>query len=121
MGEMSSWYIFAALGFYPETPGSDVLALDSPLFPRVTLHLPGGDVHIVAPHASETTPYIQGVSLHGRPYTRPWLHFSVLAHGATLRFDLSATPTTAWGSSPSVAPPSWDDGTAAARRLAPAN
>ena len=121
MGEMSSWYIFAALGFYPETPGSDVLALDSPLFPRVTLHLPGGDVRIVAPHASETTPYIQGVSLHGRPYTRPWLHFSVLAHGATLRFDLSATPTTAWGSSPSVAPPSWDDGTAAARRLAPAN
>ena len=121
MGEMSSWYIFAALGFYPETPGSDVLALDSPLFPRVTLHLPGGDVRIVAPHASDTTPYIQSVSLHGQPYTRPWLHFSAIAHGATLRFDLSATPTTAWGSSPAVAPPSWDDGSAAARRLAPAN
>jgi len=78
-------------------------------------------VRIVAPHASETTPYIQSVSLHGRPYNRPWLHFSTLTHGATLRFDLSATPNTAWGSSPAVAPPSWDDGTAAARRLAPAN
>jgi len=120
MGELSSWYIFAALGFYPETPGSDVLALDSPLFPRVTLHLPGGDVRIVAPHASDTTPYIQGLSLHGRPYTRPWLHFSALAHGGTLRFDLSATPNTAWGASPAVAPPSWDNGAAAARR-APAD
>ncbi len=42
VGEMSSWYIFGALGMYPELPGSDILLVGSPLFPKAVLHLPGG-------------------------------------------------------------------------------
>ena len=48
LGEMSSWWLFGALGMYPELPGSDVLVCGSPLFPKVVLHLPGGDVTIIA-------------------------------------------------------------------------
>ena len=47
VGEMSSWYVFSALGMYPELPGSDVLVLDSPLFPKAVLHLQNGDVTII--------------------------------------------------------------------------
>ena len=57
LGEMSSWYLFGALGMYPELPGSDVLVLGSPLFPKATLHLAHGDVTIKA-NGAENGPYI---------------------------------------------------------------
>jgi predicted alpha-1,2-mannosidase len=56
LGQMSAWYVFGAIGLYPEIPGSDVLALASPLFASTTLHLAQGDVKIEAPAAAPDAP-----------------------------------------------------------------
>jgi hypothetical protein len=107
LGTMSAWYVFSTLGLYPEIPGTDVLALSSPLFRDVTLHLAGGDVHLHAPQAAPSASYIQSVELNGQAHDQPWLRLSDLAPGATLSYVLSASPNRAWGANPADAPPSF--------------
>ena len=107
LGQMSAWYVFGALGFYPAVPGTGVLALGSPLFPKATLHLTGGDVVINAPHASRGARYVRGVTLNGAVHSQPWLPLSAIAHGAALDFDLTGHPDRRWGSTPAAAPPSF--------------
>src|SRR5207248_1029792 len=107
LGQMSAWYVFGALGFYPAVPGTGVLALGSPLFPKATLHLAGGDVVINAPHASRKARYVRELTLNGAARSRPWMPLSAIAHGGTLDFDLIGHPDTRCGSSPAVAPPSF--------------
>jgi predicted alpha-1,2-mannosidase len=111
LGAQSSWYVWAALGMYPATPGTADLALHSPLFPRAVIDLPGtGDLDIRAPEASDATPYVHRLTLDGRPWPRTFLPASVLAHGARLDFTLSGTPDTHWAASPSAASPSYRTG-----------
>lgn len=108
LGEMSSWYIFAALGMFPETPGTANLALSSPLFPRIILHRPGGQViQINAPNASSSAYYIQSLMVNGQPSTKPWLPPSFIVNGGTLDYTLATTPNPAWGADPADAPPSY--------------
>ncbi|HEX7735446.1 MAG TPA: GH92 family glycosyl hydrolase [Ktedonobacteraceae bacterium] len=108
LGEMSSWYVFAALGMYPETPGAAHLVLASPLFPQITLYRPGGQViQINAPGASASVYYVQSLSVNGLPSLAPWLPASFIANGGTLTYALSTTPNPAWGADPAEAPPSY--------------
>jgi predicted alpha-1,2-mannosidase len=107
LGTMSAWYVLAAMGMYPESPGSDLLALGSPLFPQVTLQLPHGVLTILAPQAADDAPFVHSLTLDGRPYDQPWLRFSDLAQGGTLEFGLDSTPSPTWGSAPAAAPPSF--------------
>lgn len=109
LGEMSSWYIFGALGMYPELPGSDVLVLAAPLFPQAVVHLNGGDLVIRGQGAAADAPYVQSLTVNGEPWQRPWLRFRNLARGATLDFRLAAKPNHRWGSAPADAPPSYGD------------
>jgi predicted alpha-1,2-mannosidase len=114
LGQMSAWYVMSAIGLYPAIPGTDVLALGSPLFPRIKLSLERGDVLLRAHGASPDVRYVDSLKLDGRPYTRPWLRFSDIATGARLDYGMSGTPNPAWGSGPTDAPPSYstDDETA---------
>jgi predicted alpha-1,2-mannosidase len=108
LGETSSWYVFAALGMYPETPGTANLALASPLFPSITLSRPGGQVvQINAPGASSSTYYVQSLTVNGQVSTQPWLAPSFIAQGGTLNYTLSNAANTSWGSAASDAPPSY--------------
>ncbi|HEV2327724.1 MAG TPA: GH92 family glycosyl hydrolase [Verrucomicrobiae bacterium] len=107
LGEMSSWYVFGALGMYPELPGSDILVLSSPLFPSAVVHLKTGDITITAGGAAKDVPYVQRLKLDGRNWSKPWLRFSQISRGGTLAYDLSATPNTSWGARASEAPPSY--------------
>jgi predicted alpha-1,2-mannosidase len=107
LGTMSSWYAFAALGFYPAIPGTDVLVFSSPLFHRAVLHLPGGDVTIEAPDAARKRQYVQSLDLDGAPYDRSWLPFSELADGGQLHFAMGSAPNPDWASGPDAAPPSY--------------
>jgi predicted alpha-1,2-mannosidase len=108
LGEMSSWYVFAALGMFPETPGTSTLVLASPLFPQITLHRPGGQViQINAPGASADVYYVQSLNVNGIPGTAPWLPASFIANGGTLDYSLSTTLNPAWGADPVDAPPSY--------------
>jgi predicted alpha-1,2-mannosidase len=110
VGEMSSWYIFSALGMYPELPGSDILVLGSPLFSKAVLHLPNGDVTITGNGAAKDAPYVQSLTVNGQTSNKPWIRYSDISHGGTLTYDLSSTANTNWGSDPADAPPSYSDG-----------
>ena len=106
---MSAWYVMSAIGLYPAVPGTDVLAVGSPQFPRITLHLGRGNIVMRAPGAG-SAPYINGLTVDGRTYQRPWLAFSQLAGGATLDYRMSTTPNRSWGATPTDAPPSFRPG-----------
>ena len=107
LGEMSSWYVFAALGMYPELPGSDVLVLDSPLFSKAVVHLQTGDINILGQGAADNAPYVQSLTVNGQPWNKPWLRFPDIARGGTLTYTLEATPNTNWGGDRTNAPPSF--------------
>jgi predicted alpha-1,2-mannosidase len=107
LGQMSSWYIFSALGMYPELPGSDVLVLGSPLFPKAVVHLKGGDITIDGDGAKNDAPYVHGVTVNGKAWTKPWIRFGDIANGGNIGFKLSALPNVHWGSGAHDAPPSY--------------
>jgi predicted alpha-1,2-mannosidase len=127
LGAISSWYVWAAIGMFPVTPGVADLELASPLFPSVAITLPDGHRLVErAPGAAASRPYIRALQVSGitRPKTSaaaatpttsatgdawdmPWLPASAIHTGGTLTFTLSATPDTSWGSAPSESPPSF--------------
>jgi predicted alpha-1,2-mannosidase len=132
LGALSSWYVWAAIGLFPVTPGSASLSLASPLFPSVTITLTNGR-HLVelAPGAAAARPYVHALTVSGvtRPavatssctgtssvrtsagnWDLPWLPASTLSTGGTLRYTLSGTADPAWGSAPGLAPPSFGSG-----------
>ena len=92
-GQISAWYIFSALGFYPVTPGTPRYQIGSPLFDRATLHLPSGrQFRITAKGASSGMKYIRSATLNGRPLNRYWLTHGELLAGGDLVFQMSAVP-----------------------------
>jgi predicted alpha-1,2-mannosidase len=107
LGEMSSWYVWAALGLYPLDPGRAELVLGSPLFEQTVIDRPGGRVTINTKGAAMDAPYITSMSVNGMANDRPWLPASFAASGGTLDYTLSKTPDENWGSSPQDAPPSF--------------
>jgi predicted alpha-1,2-mannosidase len=108
LGEMSSWNVFASLGFYPEIPGRAELILGSPLFSKIVIHRQGGDVMIRTPGAAAQLPYITSLKVNEKPSTRTWLPESLVAHGGTLEFVLSGKPNKGWGSHEGDQPPSFE-------------
>ncbi|MGI5247500.1 GH92 family glycosyl hydrolase [Dactylosporangium sp. CA-139066] len=111
LGAMSAWYVFAAMGIYPLTPGRGELLLASPLFSQVAIHRSTGPT--ITLNGTGSGPYIQSATLNGATYTRPWLPESLLSAGGTLNLTLGATANTSWGSAAADAPPSFDSPPAA--------
>jgi predicted alpha-1,2-mannosidase len=109
LGQMSAWWVFGALGLYPAIPGTDVLAIGSPLFPEATLEAGGRRIHIVAPDAARDRPYVKHLSVGGARHDRPWIRLTELGDDATLAFDLGDAPGTGWATDPASAPPSFGD------------
>ncbi|WP_371483435.1 lectin [Kitasatospora sp. NBC_00315] len=109
LGTMSAWYVFSAMGFYPETPGTADLALGSPLFTNVTVTLAGGGkLTVNAPQAATGTPYVQSAGLNGATWNNAYLPADAVISGATLDLTLAATPNTGWASGAGSAPPSYN-------------
>ncbi|WP_257450078.1 GH92 family glycosyl hydrolase [Archangium lipolyticum] len=107
LGQMSSWYVWSALGMYPVIPGRAELVLGSPLFPEAVITRPGGTLTIRAPGAAMDSPYVTALKVNGKASTRPWLPESFALAGGTLDFTLSKTPDERWGSAREDAPPSF--------------
>ncbi|MFI9272990.1 GH92 family glycosyl hydrolase [Kitasatospora sp. NPDC052896] len=106
LGAMSSWYVWSALGLYPQTPGVPMVVLGSPLFPHAVVHRPHGhDLVINAAGAGQT--YVQGLSVDGHPSGRTWVD---LTRTGRLDFRLGAAPNTAWGTGAGDAPPAFGAG-----------
>lgn len=94
-GQMSAWYVFSALGFYPVNPAAQQYALGSPLVSHAVLHLPDGKRFVLSvQHAG--APYIQSVKLNGQPYHAAILPYARLSKGGELDVVMGTSPNTSW-------------------------
>lgn len=92
-GQMSAWYIFTAMGFYPVCPGSDQYVLGAPYVPACKLTLPNGKVFLIkAPGVSDKMRYVKEVRLNGKLYDKLYLTHADILAGGTLEFTMSSTP-----------------------------
>ena len=92
-GQMSAWYVFASLGFYPVCPGSGEYALGSPCFKRVQIRLENGKTFkIIARGASSSRIYVRSARLNGRRLRRPFLSHRDRASGGRLVLRMGNRP-----------------------------
>ena len=88
-GGMCAYAVFSMMGFYPVTPGLPEYQIGSPVFTKVTIHLPGGrDFVLSAPKASRDAKYWDAAALDGRPFAGTVLRHADLAAGRTLTLDM---------------------------------
>ncbi|MGN0846766.1 MAG: GH92 family glycosyl hydrolase, partial [Kiritimatiellia bacterium] len=89
-GQMSAWYVFAAMGFYPFNPCSGEYVLGAPQFPEVKLALPGGRTfRVVARNLSRANKYVRAVTLNGRPLVGCRLSHADVVAGGELVFEMT--------------------------------
>ncbi len=120
-GQMSAWYIFSALGFYPVCPGSPQYAIGSPIVDKAIIHFEDGKtftikannntkdlVNLLITHSgdrpqtktsfSKENVYIQSAKLNGKDYSKSYLTFEDIIKGGVLELEMSNTPNPKWGS-----------------------
>ncbi len=96
-GQMSAWYVFSAMGFYPVNPVSGQYEIGTPLFPEMKLHLVNGKTFtVMAPAVSKENIYIQSVKLNGQPYDKSYITHEQIMNGATLEFEMGSKPGPVW-------------------------
>jgi predicted alpha-1,2-mannosidase len=99
-GQMSAWYIFSAMGFYPVCPGSRCYVIGSPTVRRAVMHLSNGKIFtMTAEKLSEKNVYIQSARLNGRQWDRAYIPYDELANGGTIEFAMGPRPNERWGTS----------------------
>ena len=92
-GQMSAWYIFSSMGFYPVAPGTDQYVLGAPYLPYMKVTLENGHtVEIKAPKVSDKNRYVQRVRINGQPYSKLYITHSQLTEGCTIEFDMGPKP-----------------------------
>ena len=92
-GQMSAWYVFSAMGFYPVDPVSGKYEIGTPLFPEMQMHLSNGNTFtVLAPTVSKENIYIQAVNFDGKPYSKSYITHEQIMEGATLEFEMGNTP-----------------------------
>jgi predicted alpha-1,2-mannosidase len=97
-GELSSWYVFSAMGFYPVCPGSPVYDIGSPLFNKVSIDLGNGKkFNVEARDVSAKNKYIQSAFLNGKPLYSPRFNHSDLIKGGKLVLQMGPRPNLEWG------------------------
>ena len=91
-GQMSAWYLFTALGFYPVAPGSDRYALGSPVVKAAKLTLENGKIlTIEAKNQSERNVYVTSVTVNGRKVNRNYLTHSEIMNGGKIVFEMTSS------------------------------
>lgn len=94
-GQMSAWYIFSVMGFYPVTPGSNLFAIGAPQFPELTINLVSADgsskhpLSIVAENLSEANMYVREVRIDGVRHEGSFLSYEDLCNAHELRFIMT--------------------------------
>ncbi len=92
-GQMSAWYIFSTLGFYPVAPGSVDYALGSPAISEATINLDNGNTFmVIAKNQSDKNVYIKKVELNGKELTEPFIKHDEIMNGGELKFWMSSKP-----------------------------
>jgi predicted alpha-1,2-mannosidase len=97
-GQMSAWYIFNVLGFYPVNPCGGIYVIGTPWIKNATINLDNGNkFQILTENQSMDNKYIQKVSLNGQPYDKLWINHSDIMRGGTLIFKMGKEPNKNWG------------------------
>ena len=108
LGTMSAWYVWSALGMYPETPGTANLALGSPMFTQATVTLGNGNTLTINGNgAADDAPYVQSATWNGAAWNNAYAPTAAITSGGTLSYTLGTSANTSWASSASAAPPSY--------------
>ena len=96
-GQMSAWYVFSAMGFYPVDPVSGQYEIGTPLFPEIKMHLANGKTFtVLAPNVSKENIYIRSVKLNGKPYDKSYITHQQIMNGDTFDFEMDNRPGTVW-------------------------
>ena len=94
-GQMSAWYLFSAMGFYPVCPGSGQYVIGAPYVPYLKIRMGNGNIlEIKAPKVSDKNRYIQSVTWNGATWEKAYLTHRQLAGGGTLEFVMGPKPNT---------------------------
>lgn len=102
-GQMSAWYMFTCMGFYPVCPASDYYVIGAPQIPHSVMHLSNGkSFSMTAKNISDENIYVQAVKLNGKNWTSPFLPYKELKNGGTIEFTMGPKPSE-WGTQ-AVAP-----------------
>jgi predicted alpha-1,2-mannosidase len=96
-GQISAWWLFSAMGFYPVNPASGDYMIGRPVFPRVSFKLQNGKTFIIeAANTSDTNFYIQSASLNGKPLKKPTISWAKIQAGGILHFEMG-NASSSWG------------------------
>ena len=96
-GQMSSWYVFSAMGFYPVDPISGQYEIGSLIFPEVKMYLANGKTFVVrAENVSDENIYIQSVTVNGQPYNKSYITHEMIMQGDTIHFVMGNKPGPVW-------------------------
>ena len=96
-GQMSAWYVFSAMGFYPVNPVSGEYEIGTPLFPEMRLNLGNGKTFtVLAPNVSRENIYIQSVKINGQPYDKSYITHQQIMDGSTIEFVMGNQPGEIW-------------------------
>ena len=96
-GQMSAWYVFSAMGFYPVNPVSGEYEIGTPLFPEMKLNLDNGKTFtVLAPNVSRENIYIQSVKINGQPYDKSYITHKQIMDGSTVEFVMGNQPGKIW-------------------------
>lgn len=103
LGQMSAWYVFSALGFYPLNPASDEYIIGTPFFDQIEIRLPtisgsGGHTLVISAPGAGTPgkAYIKGLKVDGKKLDKPFLKHKDIVNARRIEFDMSSKPTS-WG------------------------
>jgi predicted alpha-1,2-mannosidase len=107
-GQLASWFVFAALGFYPVNAATGVYIIGSPLVNHAAIRNPqtGKTFTIVAENNSPQNVYIQSAELNGKEWNRSWITHAQIVAGGELHFRMGPKPNKEWASAPADRPPS---------------
>ena len=96
-GQMSAWYVFSAMGFYPVDPISGKYEIGTPMYPEMKMHLANGKTFtILAPAVSKENIYIQSVKLDGNPYDKSYITHEQIMNGSIFEFEMGNKPGKVW-------------------------
>jgi predicted alpha-1,2-mannosidase len=98
VGQMSAWYVFSALGFYPVNPANGTYVFGTPLINSATIKLEGNknfDIKVVG--NSVANKYIQRILINGKPYNKSFIEHKTIVNGGSIEIYMGNTPSKLWG------------------------
>lgn len=96
-GQMSAWYVFSAMGFYPVDPVGGKYEIGTPMYPEMKMHLANGKTFtVLASAVSKENFYIQSVKLDGKPYDKSYITHEQIMNGSILEFEMGDKPGKVW-------------------------